>query len=753
VRLLTFFTLAIIPFSSIFTPQPLYSFETGGTWVHHERQAPQIDKKDAYDSGIRTIFPLSTGSIWVDTKHAYHVFDGVRWKKYSYDTTRFGSMKPFLGTREGKFFFYQDATIYVWNLSDPASEHKSFSTGIEITPMRGALAPDGSVYIGSGNSVNGGIFRFNENGLVRLRKGQTNSLAVDHEGHLWATHRDTTSVPYYQLLMYDGSTWTDFTPNNNKSLYSIVTVAPDSSIWYNNEGIHDVYRNGVWEHYNQFGPRYISFDTNGSVWGIQQNFLYHRNTDGTWNKVYTYATSPDASEYFMTSLPDSGNYIFSGTNLLINRPGSPPTSWEVVPDFYDLGSDKITCMVYMDDGTLVCGHSQPDLLMKPENIENAGISIYDGTTWRNYTSALINGVKYTFNNIFAISNLPFGDIIFSSDSGYNTTFSGSSWGIIDSLTYGLPNQIQNVYDYLAIDSNTLYAATNEGMFRYTYKGLPTHFNGPTYSLITYNKLLKLLIDSKNNLYVQTNDSQIYTFDIKNSKWDIPPLYPKNDNLRDYIVVESTGDPWLWVACGNYLYKRYNGQEEKVSSADSLDNPLYLENASMLAIGGDDLIYASGFNNTGYFDKNQYWHRIPELNSMQSTVAAFFGEEKMALNSLVITGNTSLHSGLYTYDMNGTSVENEKPVSSFPLLINHPNPFNETTAITFELPATEKVRIDIYSVTGQLVRHLVDNHFGPGINTVHWDSRSDSNEHVSSGLYLYRVTAGKRTAAGKMLLLR
>jgi hypothetical protein len=303
-------------------------------------------------------------------------------------------------------------------------------------------------------------------------------------------------------------------------------------------------------------------------------------------------------------------------------------------------------------------------------------------------------------------------------------------------------------------NNDLYGATSEGLIHYNFEGFPTLIpDVPTDGIHIYNKLLKMVIDSKQTLYVQTQDNKIFSYNTTKSKWGSKSLSPGEDKLRDFIIVEENdGQPWLWLAVGDYLNRREVG-------AESVDIwlPLYLENVSLLAIGNDGLIYSSGFDNTGYFDEYSVWHRIPELNNMQATVAAFYGEERMAVNSAkivpVLTGESTIHSGVYTYTTDDTVTVQEKPIAAFSLLINHPNPFNDTTAITFELPETERVRIDVYSVTGQLIRHLVDKRFAPGINTIHWDALSDSNEHVSSGLYLYHVTAGQRNATGKMLLLR
>ena len=58
--------------------------------------------------------------------------------------------------------------------------------------------------------------------------------------------------------------------------------------------------------------------------------------------------------------------------------------------------------------------------------------------------------------------------------------------------------------------------------------------------------------------------------------------------------------------------------------------------------------------------------------------------------------------------------------------NVPNPFNCRTVISYILPESSPVRLELFSVTGQRVRVL---HQGPtkaGVHRVHWDGRDDQS---------------------------
>lgn len=95
-----------------------------------------------------------------------------------------------------------------------------------------------------------------------------------------------------------------------------------------------------------------------------------------------------------------------------------------------------------------------------------------------------------------------------------------------------------------------------------------------------------------------------------------------------------------------------------------------------------------------------------------------------------------------------------PGMSFALHQNYPNPFNPLTVISFDLGAAERVWLDVYDASGKLVRSLVRGvEMGPGSQIERWDGTNDKGERVSSGIYYYRLRAGKNDETRKMILLR
>ncbi|MDI6791805.1 MAG: FlgD immunoglobulin-like domain containing protein, partial [bacterium] len=90
--------------------------------------------------------------------------------------------------------------------------------------------------------------------------------------------------------------------------------------------------------------------------------------------------------------------------------------------------------------------------------------------------------------------------------------------------------------------------------------------------------------------------------------------------------------------------------------------------------------------------------------------------------------------------------------------NYPNPVNPETWIPFSLAERAEVEIQIYSLSGQLIRTLDLGERGPGSyltrkEAVHWDGKDNDGKEVASGIYLYQLRAGHYLSTRKMIILK
>ena len=113
---------------------------------------------------------------------------------------------------------------------------------------------------------------------------------------------------------------------------------------------------------------------------------------------------------------------------------------------------------------------------------------------------------------------------------------------------------------------------------------------------------------------------------------------------------------------------------------------------------------------------------------------------------VINANSSIE--LTDPNLTRIAVQQEAAVpEKFALFQNYPNPFNPNTTIKFNLPQAGRVQLTIYNVLGERVAELLDKQLEAGSHTFAFDA-----SRLASGIYFYRLQAGKDFVAVKKMLL-
>jgi subtilisin family serine protease len=80
--------------------------------------------------------------------------------------------------------------------------------------------------------------------------------------------------------------------------------------------------------------------------------------------------------------------------------------------------------------------------------------------------------------------------------------------------------------------------------------------------------------------------------------------------------------------------------------------------------------------------------------------------------------------------------------------NYPNPFNPSTIIRYDLPENEFVSLKIYDALGREVVSLVNNVQEAGMHNAVWNAKD-----FSSGIYFFKLVAGKYNSTRKMMLIK
>jgi hypothetical protein len=121
------------------------------------------------------------------------------------------------------------------------------------------------------------------------------------------------------------------------------------------------------------------------------------------------------------------------------------------------------------------------------------------------------------------------------------------------------------------------------------------------------------------------------------------------------------------------------------------------------------------------------------------------------DKLWINGWTFIsEAGITAKDAGATVIASEAKTggipSNFALSQNHPNPFNPSTVIRFNLEKQQQVKLQIFDILGQRVATLVDGIRQAGSYEVRLDAAD-----LSSGVYFYRLQGGNQQLTRKMTL--
>ena len=105
------------------------------------------------------------------------------------------------------------------------------------------------------------------------------------------------------------------------------------------------------------------------------------------------------------------------------------------------------------------------------------------------------------------------------------------------------------------------------------------------------------------------------------------------------------------------------------------------------------------------------------------------------------------------EIDNVFVEDLAVPRGFQLTQNFPNPFNPTTTISLALPYVCHVILNIYNISGQRVKTLVDEVRPAGNYSIVWDGTNDAGNRVTSGLYIYRIETDGFSQSKKLMLMK
>lgn len=118
-----------------------------------------------------------------------------------------------------------------------------------------------------------------------------------------------------------------------------------------------------------------------------------------------------------------------------------------------------------------------------------------------------------------------------------------------------------------------------------------------------------------------------------------------------------------------------------------------------------------------------------------------------INQNVDIGNLPLDWDMYT------SADNQVADVNTILYGCFPNPFSESTTVNYELKEPSKTTLEIYNIKGQKINTLANCFTKAGKYSITWDSTDNNGNRVASGIYYFKMSAGRYSATRKVILLK
>jgi len=121
------------------------------------------------------------------------------------------------------------------------------------------------------------------------------------------------------------------------------------------------------------------------------------------------------------------------------------------------------------------------------------------------------------------------------------------------------------------------------------------------------------------------------------------------------------------------------------------------------------------------------------------------------NITVVAGQTTT----VNFQLSPSAVEdpNLSPVVATELKGNYPNPFNPSTSIAFSIKDASPVKLIVYNLQGKVIKELLQETLESGHYSLAWDGTDKHGIPAASGVYYYKLTAGKYSSTRKMILLK
>lgn len=623
-----------------------------------------------------------------------------------------------------------------------------------------------------------------------LRNNQILSVHADG-GIVWAGSNGAG------LYRFDGSTWTEF--NTNNSDVHSNTVAPiyrdrTGKMWFGSASSGLATFDGSnWTVYNTTNSSLLNNtiisiyeDPYGVIWVGSDNAGIYRIDGSTWITYTPDNSGLEDGTIFTIAVPNERETWFGSDGMGIQALVTPPNSPSNVRA--TLNPDVVM------EGVTVDVEWNPS----PDEAELSGYNIY-----RSLTPILTDPVAFdSYETPGAFYTAELTTTIYMGTVAPGTTTYSDSYMFRDGAVYyywvaavisgsavstlSQVNQTIQVYRYAdppqnvwsfqfagGLRVNWEASADNDYIDHYIiYRSQNPEFNDPV-AVSSFGSVAEAQIAEQTRALILADadkDSELY-LDNYGLQEGVAYYYWVQGYVDDLLSTDTVRAP---------SPVSYSEDENPVSPPeDPTVSFLYIEgtpsNVMTWTLSADDdnlqvyNIYRSRYPALTNPVPVSNYTSLEALHEAEANTTIFLGTVPAGSDSYVDDYGL-MDGGIYYYwisavhDDSRTSVkirttipsvevEDESEPYAFALTGAYPNPFNPTTTIAFTINAESAVSLEVYNLTGQKVRTLVDSHLSTGTYSRVWNGRDDSGRRVSSGIYIARLVTESAVSTMRMTLIK
>jgi len=297
--------------------------------------------------------------------------------------------------------------------------------------------------------------------------------------------------------------------------------------------------------------------------------------------------------------------------------------------------------------------------------------------------------------------------------------STTNWILIDDLIYYSGSSGLNVFNLATNETTTINVAeVNEVVYSFAI-GSNKLFLSKLNTLEVYN-----IENYQNPVLINKIDTPKYLFHLKYNNGyligsDFSNLYVYTTNDLKQISTFSGSASSIYLTT-SFFYSTEFTKVKKYTILDFMD--VGVETPQI----GLERTYTGGGNFIKVFEKGNYIIAADQFN------------------------------GLYIFQNDFvTTIDEYNPTlaDNFILNNNYPNPFNPITKIPFTIKKSGKIELNIFDLSGRLIKNLINQQLSSGIYSTNWDGTNILGIKVSSGTYFYQLKNANSSIVKKMLLIK